>query len=70
MLAVPDKRYCFGIFQPVPSAGEVGQADVEQRTILHLALSLTIALTKRCRQQSRAGLAWSEPRKPYRPPPL
>lgn len=32
VLAVPDKRYCFDVFQPLTSTGAVLQADREQRT--------------------------------------
>lgn len=32
VLAIPDKRYCFDVFQPLTSTGQVFQASIDRRT--------------------------------------
>ena len=55
LLAVPDKRYCFDVFQLLSSVGGVVQAHLERRTRPPWELSSMIALTMPSETEPLAG---------------
>lgn len=57
ILAIPDKRYCFDIFKPLSSTGDVLQAYFEQRTMHPLGKFFDdVAYSASC----NGGITWSE----------